>query len=55
LLNCALCVLQAGGQDAAAAAAGVKDTAAALRRWVDTAADDSYLLLHARVEARAGR
>ena len=33
----------------------VKATAAALRRWVDTWAEPTYLLLHARVEALAGR
>ncbi|WIA34935.1 hypothetical protein OEZ86_013218 [Tetradesmus obliquus] len=39
----------------AAAAADVAATAAQLRQWVDTSADKEYLLLHARVEAAAGR
>lgn len=33
----------------------VQATWAALRQWVDTASDTSYCMLHARVEARAGR
>jgi hypothetical protein len=41
--------------DGASLAADVSETAAALRQWVDTAADKDYLLLHARVEASASR
>eukprot|EP00878_Enallax_costatus_P007556 GHUV01007913.1.p1 GENE.GHUV01007913.1~~GHUV01007913.1.p1 ORF type:complete len:186 (+),score=94.04 GHUV01007913.1:39-560(+) len=37
------------------AATDVAATAAQLRQWVDTASDKDYLLLHARVEAAAGR
>jgi hypothetical protein len=33
----------------------VAATATQLRQWVDTAAEKEYLLLHARVEAAAGR
>lgn len=49
-----LFVLQVVPGDAAAAA-DVAATAAQLRQWVDTSADKEYLLLHARVEAAAGR
>ncbi len=38
-----------------AAASQVAATAAQLRAWVDTAADKEHALLHARVEAAAGR
>jgi hypothetical protein len=41
--------------DHASLAADVSETAAALRQWVDTAAEKDYLLLHARVEASASR
>ncbi|KAF6251901.1 subtilase family-domain-containing protein [Scenedesmus sp. NREL 46B-D3] len=47
--------LEEAAPDDAAAAADVAATAAKLRQWVDTAADKEYLLLHARVEAAAGR
>ena len=43
------------GASAAVAAAAALATSAELRRWVDTAAAAAYVLLHARVEARAGR
>jgi hypothetical protein len=42
-------------QAIAAAAAEAAATSAQLRRWVDTAADPAYVLLHSRVEGRAGR
>lgn len=47
-------VLQAAPTDATAAAAAAA-TAAQLRQWVDTGSEKDYLLLHARVEAAAGR
>jgi hypothetical protein len=43
------------GEAGSAAAAEVAATAAQLRQWVDTAADKDCLLLHAKVEAAAGR
>jgi hypothetical protein len=48
------CAAQASPGDAAAAAA-MSATAAQLRQWVDTATSKDHLLLHARVEAAAGR
>jgi hypothetical protein len=45
---------QAPGTEAAPAAAAAA-TSARLRQWVDTASDAAYVLLHSRVEARAGR
>lgn len=42
-------------QAASTAAAAAFATSAQLRQWVDTAADATYVLLHSRVEARAGR
>lgn len=49
-----VCVCQANPDDASQSSA-VADTAAAVRQWVDTATEKDYLLLHARVEASAGR
>jgi hypothetical protein len=42
-------------QPQSAAAAAAYATCAQLRQWVDTASDSTYVLLHSRVEGRAGR
>lgn len=55
IVPCSAALLVQASPDDATLAADVSETAAALRQWVDTAADKDYLLLHARVEASASR